>query len=152
MSKMTLDFSGVEDKEFGDYITEPGTYVVKVTSVEKVTPEDSMKYPYLKWGLEVVSSGSQEGNTVNHNTSLKPESLFSLRNFLIALGLKVPNSSVSLDMDKLKGKTCSVEVNMRPYNDKLYANVKKVMAAPTKVAKTTTTVELGDDMDELGDL
>ena len=119
MAKWKMDFSGVTEG-FKDLVA--GTYEVKVKGLTK---EEGNEYPYLKWELQVYK-GSYKGSNIRMNTSLSPKALWRLRNTLIALGLKVPKSQVSLDPNKLVGLAMGVEINMRDYEGKTYPNVLKV--------------------------
>lgn len=140
MAKFTVDFSGVEDKNF----LEPGKYTAKVKSVSK---EEGSEYPYLKWVL-VVLGPTSKGTEISHITSLKPSALFNLRNFLISCGVNVPKKAVSFDPSNIFGKTLGIEVAMREYNGKDYANVKRTFSASdvkTSTAKVEVTTDDGDD-------
>ncbi len=143
MAKWKLDFSGVEDTP---EIT-PGRYLVKVKEIEK---KEGSEYPYLQWTLVIVS-GKGKGLHIRHITSLKPSALFNLRNTLVSLGLSVPKSAISLDPDKLIGRQMGVEVVMRPYEGKDYANVKKTFPASEFSAKPEvlepTTMVLDEEED-----
>jgi hypothetical protein len=102
-AKLTVDFSGVEDRRggvSGDHVPE-GDYLLKIVSCERKVKKDSNpKSYYLNWLLEVVQPIKYKGKHVYHSTSLKPEALWSLRNFLVDLiGEKnVPKSSVDVPL------------------------------------------------------
>lgn len=142
MAKWKLDFSEVEDTP--EIL--PGKYLVKVKSIEK---KEGSEYPYLQWELTIVS-GKGKGLNIRHITSLKPSALFNLRNTLVALGLNVPKSAISLDPDKLIGRQMGVEVTMRPYEGKDYPNVKKTFPASefSKEDLKPTSVAVDEDDDE----
>lgn len=124
MAKWKVDFTGVEDKSGYDSIV-PGKYLVAVESISK---EEGDEYPYLQWSLKIMA-GTCKGLHIRHITSLKPSALFNLRNTLTSLGLKVPKAAISLDPDKLIGAQMGVEVFLKPYEGKEYANVKKTFLA-----------------------
>ncbi len=146
MAKFKIDFSGVEDVDFGEIA--PGKYLAKV---KEITKEEGSSYPYLKWNL-VIASGKAKGLHINHITSLSPKALFNLRHTLLAIGLKVPKSAVNIDPDKLVGKTLGIETYMKDFDGKEYANVKKVFPASeftetiTPSAIDTPMVDGDDDV------
>lgn len=138
--KVKVDFSDTEDR----VTILPGKYITKI---KDVTKEKGAKAPYFKWVLQ-ITSGKCRGLQLNHITSLSPNALFTLRNFLVALGIKVPKSAVVISPEKFVGQTIGVEVEMREYEGKDYPNVKGVFSAKTEpdvVAVDSTT----DEEDEI---
>lgn len=138
MAKIKVDFTDV--KEFPEITA--GKHVAKIKEWEM---KEGEKAPYILWKLQLLT-GSAKGSLIDHRTSLSPKALFGLKDLLTALGIKVPQSAISIDPDKFVGKSIGIEVNMRPYDGKEYPNVKKVFSAST-VTETVETVET-DDEDE----
>lgn len=142
MAKFKVDFSGVDDSAVEGVI--PGRYSARV---EGITKEEGTKAPYLKWNLK-ITNGSCKGLHINHITSLSPSALFNLRDTLLALGIDVPKSAVTIDPEKFVGKSLGIEVAMRPYDGKDYPNVKKVFPL-TKVETEVVSTDVSSiDMDE----
>ena len=132
MEKIRVDFSDTPESEYAV----PGKYKARVKSTAL---KQGDKAKYIEWTLEILT-GASKGRTIIHRTSLAPNALFGLRDMLVAMGFNVPNSAVSIDPDKFINKTLGIEVAMRPYEGKEYANVVKVFVyeATTK-AETVAT-------------
>ena len=108
-----IDMRGVSSRG----ICPEGIHRVKVQKVTREISERSAK-PYLAW--ELRTSG---GYTLYYNTSLQPQSLFSLKNVLLALGYEVPDAVLRLDLGELKGREAYVEVMHEVYEGKKRARV-----------------------------
>lgn len=108
-----VDMRGVSSKG----ICPEGIHKVRVQKVTQEISERSAK-PYLAW--ELKTSG---GYTLYYNTSLQPQSLFNLKNVLLALGYEVPDAVLRLDLRKLKGLEAYVEVMHEVYEGKKRARV-----------------------------
>jgi hypothetical protein len=106
--KLNVDMSNVQE---GFELLPEGEYICKVTGVTK---EPGTKAPYLKWEL-TVGIGPQKGKKINNITTLSPKALFALRDFLIACGLNVPKSAMTLDTDQVKGKIVGIVVTHGTY-------------------------------------
>lgn len=110
-----IDMTGVG---VGGRLCPEGIHKVQV---EEVTPEisASSEKPYLAWKFRTVNGSYR----LYHNTSLQPQALFNLKQVLIALGVEVPNSVMKLNLDKLVGKECYVEVEHEVYEGKKRARI-----------------------------
>ena len=115
--KDTIDFTGVA-KEIGsrDVKLDPGEYNFKIVAVEKKWKDnDKANVPYYNWKLQ-VANGSNKGATKFYTTSLKTESLWSLRNFIYAaLGKNVAGKQLSFDPQSLVGKALIGTVEDQQY-------------------------------------
>ena len=125
--------------ESGSLRIPAGDYIAKVKKVEKKTSQSSDK-PYLMWSLEIVSGGdkSAKGKVINTVTSLQPQALFNLRNFLVAIGIDVPAKALKLDLGKLIGKIIGITVEDDEYRGDDNRKVKKsavVEVFPVKQGK-----------------
>lgn len=94
-----------------------GIHKVKVHKVTQEISERSAK-PYLAWEFR-----TSNGYTLYHNTSLQPQSLFHLKNVLMALGYEVPDAVLRLDLRDLKGREAYVEVMHEVYEGKKRARI-----------------------------
>jgi hypothetical protein len=99
----------------------------------KVDVAEGQKAKYLKWEL-VIGVGDYKGSKLFMNTSLSPNSLWNLRNTLVACGLQVPKSVMQLDTDKLPGNIIGVTVGHETYENKERAKVADVWR-PVKTEK-----------------
>lgn len=87
----------------------------------------------LKAQFEVVK-GSAKGNTVFETFSLTEKALWKLKSFLDAIGMK-SDGKLTLDLDKLEGKTCIIDVTHDEFNG-------------TKRAKIASYIKPGDEEDD----
>src|SRR5690606_4112199 len=120
LAKLRIDFSQVEDSKS----VAPGRHIARV---KEVTQGEGQSYPYLRWNLQIVE-GRSKGLHINYYTSLSTRALFRLRELLVALGVNVPKSAVSIDPSKLVGRTLGIEVEIENKAGEEYSEVKKVFS------------------------
>ena len=114
-TKLSVNMAGVEAR-----VTVPeGDYRVEV---EEISREEGKNSDYLKWTLKIVG-GKFDGKKVYNNTSLAPQALWNLANFLTAIGEEVPDGEMELDLKELVGKECMVVVQHEDYEGKPQAKV-----------------------------
>ena len=94
-----------------------GIHKVRVQKVTQEISEKSAK-PYLAWEFRAPN-----GYILYYNTSLQPQSLFHLKNVLLALGYEVPDAVLKLDIRDLKGREAYVEVMHEVYEGKKRARI-----------------------------
>lgn len=113
MAKRVVNLN-MKDVSVGGVIPE-GEYIV---TVDEVSVEESQQgNQYLKWVFKVLD-GKQKGSKIYHNTSLLPQSLFNLKNLLIALGVPVPDKAFQLNLDECEGCNCGVTIDHETYDGK----------------------------------
>ena len=113
---VNLNMKGVS---VGGVIPE-GEYIV---TVDEVSVEESQQgNQYLKWVFKVID-GPQKNSKIYHNTSLLPQSLFNLKNLLIALGVPVPDKAFQLNLDECEGCNCGVTITHETYDGKKRSRV-----------------------------
>ena len=113
MAKRVVNLN-MKDVSVGGVIPE-GEYIV---TVDEVSVEESQQgNQYLKWVFKVID-GPQKNSKIYHNTSLLPQSLFNLKNLLIALGVPVPDKAFQLNLDECEGCNCGVTVTHETYDGK----------------------------------
>ena len=78
--------------------------------------DDCIKAPF-----EVIK-GSAKGNTVFETFSLTEKALWKLKSFLDAAGMK-SNGKLTLDLDKMEGKVCIIDVIHDEYNGQKRAKI-----------------------------
>lgn len=121
MAKRVLNLN-MKDVSVGGVIPE-GEYAV---TVDEVSVEESQQgNQYLKWVFKVLD-GKQKGSKIYHNTSLLPQSLFNLKNLLIALGVPVPDKAFQLNLDECEGCNCGVTIAHETYDGKKRSRVTDV--------------------------
>lgn len=121
MAKRVVNLN-MKDVSVGGVITE-GEYIV---TVDEVSVEESQQgNQYLKWVFKVID-GPQKNSKIYHNTSLLPQSLFNLKNLLIALGVPVPDKAFQLNLDECEGCNCGVTITHETYDGKKRSRVTDV--------------------------
>lgn len=122
--KKKLDFSNVEA-----YIKcAEGQHIVKLVEMEET--ESQAGNDMLSATFQVVK-GQSTGAKLYDNFVLTEKALWKLQSFLMAVGMKA-DGKIVLDIDKLIGKTCIVEVEHEEYEGKTRARIqefKKLSAA-----------------------
>lgn len=114
--RVKLDMTGVES-----YSRCPeGEWLAKLSSIEEGTVQGSGD-DCLKARFEVIK-GSAKGCNVFETFSLTEKALWKLKSFLEAIGMKA-NGKLSLDLDKLEGKVCIIDVIHDEYNGKKRAKI-----------------------------
>ena len=168
--RVKLDMTGVES-----YTRCPeGEWLAKLSSIEEGTVQGSGD-DCLKARFEVIK-GSAEGCAVFETFSLTEKALWKLKGFLEAIGMKA-NGKLSLDLDKLEGKVCIIDVIHDEYNGQKRAKItsylkpeddeedeeededeeeeeaprKSAKKAPAKPAKKSKPVEDDDDDEDEDD-
>lgn len=151
-ASLTVDFSNVEERREGGgkaAHVPAGDYLMQVIGVEKKHKKGEETGPgYLNWKTAIVKPAkyANAGN-VWHITTLKEEGLWSLRNFIEDLGIKVPKSSVKLPLAQIVEKKLMFGATIdddEPYNDK----IKSKIFATFKKADYEDTGEVDDDDDD----
>lgn len=114
--RVKLDMTGVES-----YTRCPeGEWLAKLSSIEEGTVQGSGD-DCLKARFEVIK-GSAKGCAVFETFSLTEKALWKLKGFLEAIGMKA-NGKLSLDLDKLEGKVCVIDVIHDEYNGQKRAKI-----------------------------
>lgn len=108
-----VDMRGVSSRG----ICPEGIHKVRAQKVTREISEKSAK-PYLAWEFRTPN-----GYILYYNTSLQPQSLFQLKNVLLALGYEVPDAVLKLDLGDLKGREAYVEVKHEVYEGKKRARI-----------------------------
>ena len=132
--KIKIDMTGVES-----FTRCPeGEWLAKLKKIEMGEVQGSGD-DALKAVFEVIK-GDAKGSQVFETFSLTEKALWKLKSFLDAIGIK-SDGRLSLDLDKLEGKVCIIDVIHDEYNG-------------TKRAKISAYIKPGsqDDEDEDEDL
>lgn len=126
--KLKLNMEGVES-----YTRCPeGEWLAKLTKIDMGEVQGSGD-DCLKARFEVIK-GSAKGNTVFETFALSEKALWKLKSFLEAIGVR-STGKFTIDLDKLEGKICIIDVVHDEYNG-------------TKRAKISAYIKPGDDSDE----
>ena len=139
--KMKLDMTGVES-----YTRCPeGEWLAKLTKIEEGTIQGSGD-DCLKARFEVIK-GSAKGSTVFETFSLTEKALWKLKSFLEAIGMKA-NGRISLDLDKLEGKICVIDVIHDEYNGTKRAKISAYIKPDLDEDEEDDDEDEDDDDDE----
>lgn len=110
-----MDFTGVESFTK----CEEGKHVVRLMEIEEKTA--STGSPMLAAKFEVVK-GNSTGAILYDNFVLTEKALWKFKSYLEVVGMKA-DGRVALDLDKLEGKKCIVEVAHEEYNGSTKARI-----------------------------
>lgn len=148
-SKISVDFSNVEDRREGGsaaHVPE-GDYLLKVVGCELKDNKDKTS-KYLSWRCQITEpSKYRSAGSVWHTTSLKPEALWNLRNFMEDLGLNVPKKAVDIPIAAIVKKQLVFGATLADdeYNGKIKS---KIAATFKKDAFEGASGEATEDDDE----
>lgn len=121
--KYKVDFTGVES-----YRRCPeGEHLAKLKKIELGTVQGSGD-DCFKAVFEVIK-GDGEGCQVFETFSLNDKALWKLKSFLEAVGVKA-NGKIELDLNKLEGKICIIDVIRDEYNGQKRAKIASYIKAP----------------------
>jgi len=150
-AKISVDFSDVEDRRAGGgkaaHVPE-GDYLLQVVGCERRKKKDSdpAQY-YLSWQCAIAKPEKfKNKGVIYHNTSLKPEALWSLRNFLEDLGFKVEKKAISLPIASIVEKKPLIGATLED-GDEYNGKIKSQIAATFKKSEYQES-ESDDDEDE----
>lgn len=114
--RVSIDMTGVES-----YTRCPeGTWLAKLKKIEEVEIQGSGD-DGLKAQFEVIK-GEAKGNSVFETFSLAEKALWKLKQCLEAMGMKA-SGKLKLDLDKMEGKTCLIDVIHDEYNGQKRAKI-----------------------------
>jgi hypothetical protein len=136
--KMKLDFSNIE----AFVKCAEGQHVVKLVEIEET--ESQAGNDMLNATFKVIK-GQSTGANLYDNFVLTEKALWKLQSFLIAIGMKADGKMV-LDLDKLIGKTCIVEVAHEEYDGKTRARIQEFKKLAAKVDEPDEDED--DDFDD----
>ena len=135
--KMKLDFTGVESFQRMN----EGSHVCKIVSADEKQSQGGNDMIVVAFE---ATKGVDKGSRVYENFPLVDSALWKLKGLLQAIGMKA-DGKVQLDLDKLIGKVCVVDVKHEEYEGKTRARVEAI----NKLAATSDAED--DDEDEVED-
>lgn len=139
--KLKVDMTGVES-----YTRCPeGEHFVRVKKMEMGTVQGSGD-DALKAIFE-VTKGDGKGCQVFETFSLSEKALWKLKQFLTAIGVKA-DGKLSLDLDKLEGKICIIDVIHEEYNGQKRAKIGSYIKPTDDSDEDEDEDEDEDDEDE----
>ncbi len=117
-----------------------GIHTVKVAEIQEKDSQNGD--PMLQFAFEVIS-GEDKGCKVFESFVLIDKALWKFKAFLMAVGVKC-DGKIKLDLDKLIGKICDIEVFWDEYNGQTRAKI----ADYYKAGKGNVDNEEDEDIDE----
>lgn len=138
--KKKLDFSNVES--FAK--AAEGRHRVKIVEINEQTSQggDDM----LVFVFEVIK-GESKGARVYENCVLTDKALWKLQQILQAIGIKC-DGKVALDLDKLIGKVCEIDVFHEEYEGRTRARIGEFFKATSAKSSDDEDVDDEDDIDD----
>lgn len=138
--KLKLDFTGVEN--YGKVAE--GQHIAKIASAEVRQSQGGNDMIVVAFE---VTKGSDKGNRAYENYPLADNALWKLKGLLQAIGLKC-DGKVQLDLDKLTGKVCLIEVVHEEYNGSTRAKVQECKKLAAEAEEDDDEDELEDDIED----
>ena len=141
-TKRVLDFTNVKESTGINPKHRPaGDYRMKISKVtEQGTKNDPKK---LQWVFVFVPTDMQSA-AYPYYCQLNAETLWKIRNLLIAAGIDVPKKKVNVDPQKLVGREIGVTLDDDEYEGKLKSVVTAVFPA-SDLDDSDTPADPGDD-------
>lgn len=141
--KVKVDFTGVESFNRAS----EGQHVAKIATADMRASQGGNDM--ISVAFE-VTKGQDKGARVFENYPLAENALWKLKGMLQAIGMKC-EGKVQLDLDKLVGKVCIIEVAHEEYDGKLRARVqecRKLAAVAEDDEDEVDEEEFDDDEEE----
>lgn len=113
--KVSIDMTGVEAYSKAS----EGVHSAKIAEIEEKTSQGGD--PMLQFAFEIIK-GDDKGCRVFENFVLTDKALWKLKSCLQALGMK-SDGKLKIDLDKLIGKTCDIEIFHDEYNGTTRAKI-----------------------------
>lgn len=138
--KVKVDMTGVESYSKAS----EGIHTAKVAEILEKTSQggDDM----LQFSFEIIK-GDDKGSRVFESFVLTDKALWKLKSFLQAVGMKADGKLV-LDLDKLIGKICDIEVFHEEYNGQKRAKISDYYKVGKGGSTESEEDEADDDEDE----
>ena len=114
-----VDLTGVENFQR----CSEGIHTVKIATAEAKQSQGGNDMIVVAFE---VTKGADKGSRVYENFPLIDTALWKLKGLLQAIGMKA-DGKVSVDLDKLIGKVCNINVIHEEYEGKLRARVESIM-------------------------
>ena len=138
---LSIDMRGIQDQ--GARV-EPGDYVLKIKKIEVLKGPSGDNYIAM---TTAISKGKAKGTTIIHRCSLKKNALWNLRNTLIAMGKKVPEKVIKLNLKSLMGKSFGATLDDDEYEGRTKSQVVDTFVVGKK-SKAKKSEEAEEELDE----
>lgn len=135
--KLKIDMTGIESFSKAS----EGRHVVKITDIEQKV--SSAGDDMLQFTFE-VARGDDKGCRVYDNFALTDKALWKFKACLQALGMKA-DGKIVIDLDKIIGKMCEVEVFHEEYNGQMRAKISDYYKLSSKTEDSDEDEDEDDD-------
>ena len=152
VTTLSVNFTGVEDRRGGSaaHVAE-GDYLLKLDSAE-VKKNQNNDGKHVLWVFSIVDGPQKSSGKIYHRTTLKPESLWALRNILSDLLQKdIPKKALNIDFSKYTGKQIGATIeDDEPYENKVKSKIAFTFPASDfeKLSDGEEVEDSDDDEDE----
>ncbi len=143
----TLNFSGVEDRNF-DAIPN-GVYEALIHDIEEKEVKSGENTGAPMWAVQFAINGGQYDNRrVFRNYTLVEQSMWAIKQFLVALGVdpEALQGEVELDTEELIGLPCRVVLRQREYQGQMNNDVKQVQKSKGEANVSASTGGSNSDL------
>lgn len=138
--KVNIDMTGVESYSKAS----EGIHAAKIAEIEEKTSQGGD--PMLQFAFEIIK-GEDKGCRVFESFVLTDKALWKLKACLQAIGLKA-EGKLKIDLDKLIGKTCDIEVFHDDYNGTTRAKIADFYRLGKMSGKSAAADDEDEDEDE----
>lgn len=135
-----VDLTGVESFQR----CSEGVHTVKIATAEVKQSQGGNDMIVVSFE---VTKGADKGSRVYENFPLVDTALWKLKSLLQAINMRA-DGKVSLDLDKLIGKVCSINVIHEEYEGKLRARVESIMKFAAEATDDEDEDEAEADVEE----
>ncbi len=144
-TQVDVNLKGVEAGGSAPRIPE-GSYRAKVQSA-KAGKAKSTGNDLVLWKFEIIE-GPQSGVVIWDRTMLLDQSLWTFRRTLEALKIKVKDSTMTIPLERLVGKTCGIEVvDGDEFNGKIKSEINDVFREELLEEKDEPEEEIEEEED-----
>lgn len=142
-TKKVLDFTNVKESSGINPKHRPaGDYRMKIS---KVTEQGTKKDPSVMQWVFVFTPTDMQSAAYPYYCQLEQNTLWKVRNLLIACGITVPKKKLNVDPNKLVGKEVGVTLDDDEYEGKLKSVITAVFPASDLDDSDTPADDAGDD-------
>lgn len=141
---LQLDFTGVEGRKKGRRVPE-GDYLLKVTDYAKGDDGDG----WIRIEHKILK-GPTDGE-YSEMFGLGKKSLWRIRNFLEAIGLKIKSSTNAIPMEKVVGKTYAASIEDNVYDNKKKSQIGEFYSKEEWDSLSSDDAEEEEDVDLTSD-
>jgi hypothetical protein len=147
-TEVAINLKGVEPGRRRRRVRIPeGEYHAKLVKAE--VAKASTGNQMINWVFNLIDAEELNGTPFWYHTVLAESSMWNCRKVMEALGVKIPDSMMKIDLKKLAGRTCGLEIVDGEYEGTIRSEVADVF--PESEFSKTEDEEEEDEGDEDSD-